>query len=113
MEYKASLDTLAKAITIGVVILFIVIGQQNVRALMDANGDMNIILIHSSVILLFVIILIVSWIYASRSYTVDNTDLIINRPVGKVKIKLSDITKVRNLENIEMKGTIRTFGDNK
>ncbi len=110
MEYKASLDTLAKAITIGVVILFIVIGQENVRALLDANGDMNIILIHSSLLLLFVIVLIVSWIYAPQSYSVDPTDLTINRPVGKVKIRLSDITQVRSIENNEMKGTIRTFG---
>jgi RAB protein geranylgeranyltransferase component A len=39
MEYKASLDTLAKGTTIGVFILFIAIAQQSVRALLVDKGD--------------------------------------------------------------------------
>jgi hypothetical protein len=52
MEYKASLDTLAKIITIGVVILFIVIGLQSVKALLVAKGDSTIILMHAGILLL-------------------------------------------------------------
>ena len=60
--------------------------------------------------LLFVAIFIGSRLFASQSYSVDNTDLTINRPVGKVKIKLVDITQARSLTDNEMKGTIKTFG---
>ncbi len=110
MEYKASLDTLAKVITTGVGILFIAIGQQNVRVLFIPKGDATTILIHTGTLLLFVAIFMGSLLFAPQSYSVDNTDLTINRPVGKVKIKLVDITQVRSLTDNEMKGTIRTFG---
>lgn len=110
MEYKASLDTLAKGITIGIFILLIAIGQKSVRALLVAQGDTTTILIHSGTLLLFVAILLGSWLYAPQSYTVDSNDLTINRPIGKVSFKLSDIKQVRTLADNETKGTIRTFG---
>jgi len=110
MEYKASLDTLAKGLTIGVFILLITIGQQSVRALLVANGDTSTILIHSGALLLFVAILLGSWLYAPQSYTIDSNGLTINRPIGKVNIKLEDIKQVRTLADNETKGTIRTFG---
>jgi hypothetical protein len=110
MEYKASLDTLAKGITIGIFILLIAIGQKSVRALLVAQGDTTTILIHTGTLLLFVAILLGSWLYAPQSYAVDSNELTINRPIGKVSIKLADITQVRSLADNEMKGTIRTFG---
>jgi hypothetical protein len=110
MEYKASLDTLAKGITIGIFILLIAIGQKSVRALLVAQGDTTTILIHTGTLLLFVAILLGSWLYAPQSYTVDSNDLTISRPIGKVSIKLSDIKQVRILADNETKGTIRTFG---
>ena len=110
MEYKASLDALAKGITIGVLILLIVIGQRSIRALLVAKGDLTTILIHSAILLLFIAILLGSWLYAPQSYTIDNNELSINRPIGKVKIRLNDIKEVRLLGSNETKGTIRTFG---
>jgi hypothetical protein len=110
MEYKASLDTLAKGITIGIFILLIVIGQKSVRALLVAQGDTTTILIHAGTLLLFVAILLGCWLYAPKSYTLDSNELTINRPIGKVNIKLGDIKQVRTLADNEAKGTIRTFG---
>jgi len=110
MEYKASLDTLAKGITIGIFILLIAIGQKSVRALLVAQGDTTTILIHTGTLLLFVAILLGSWLYAPQSYTVDSNGLTISRPIGKVNIKLSDIKQVRTLADNETKGGIRTFG---
>lgn len=110
MEYKASLDTLAKGMTIGVFILLIAIGQKSVRALLVAQGDTTTILIHTGTLLLFVAILLGSWLYAPQSYTLDSNELTINRPIGKVKIKLGDIAQVRTLADNETKGIIRTFG---
>lgn len=110
MEYKASLDTLAKGITIGIFILLIVIGQKSVRTLLVAQGDTTTILIHTGTLLLFIVILLGSWLYAPQSYTVDSNDLTIRQPIGKVSIKLSDIKQVWTLADNETKGTIRTFG---
>lgn len=110
MEYKSSLDTLAKIITIGVVILFFFVGQQSVKSLLVAKGDSSTILIHVGVLLLLVVIIIGSWLYAPKSYTVGKTDLTINRPIGKVNINLADISQVRSVSDTEMRGTIRTFG---
>ena len=110
MEYKASLDTFAKGLTIGVFILLIAIGQKSVRALLVAEGDTTTILIHAGTLLLFVAILLGSWLYSPQSYTLDSNELIINRPIGKVKIKLGDIKQVRTLSDDETRGTIRTFG---
>lgn len=110
MEYKASLDPLAKGITIGILLLLIVIGQQSVKALLLANGDITTIFIHSGMLLLFIAILSGSWIYAPQSYSVSSVDLTINRPIGNVNIKISDIKQVRTLADNETQGTIRTFG---
>ena len=110
MNYKASLDKLAKGITIGVFIILIAIGQKNARELLAAPNDTTTILIHAGTILLFVTILLISWLYAPKSYTFENNELSINRPIGKVKIKLADIKQVRKLDEKETEGTIRTFG---
>lgn len=110
MEYKASLDTLAKGITIGVFILLIVIGQKNIKALLAAQGDTTTILIHSGTLLFFVVVLLGSWLYAPQSYTFDTNDLYINRPIGNVKFKLDNIKEIRIVPKHDMEGTIRTFG---
>ena len=66
MEYKASLDTLAKIITTGVIILFVVIGYGRVKALFIAPANITSILIQSSVLLLFIGTILGSYIYAPQ-----------------------------------------------
>ena len=111
MEYKASLDTLSKVITLGVAVLFIVIGQKSVRAIMLAQGDSITLWVHTGILLLFIIIGLGPWLFAPKSYTVNGTELIINRPISKVIIKRSDIAEVRIITDAEMSGLIRTFGN--
>jgi hypothetical protein len=111
MDYKASLDTLAKVMTSGTFILFVIIGYQSVSAIRSAPGDRTTIYIHGGILLLFVAILLGSWLFAPRSYTLDGTELTINRPIGGVSINRSSIKEVRLLEAGELKGTIRTFGN--
>lgn len=110
MEYKASLDTLAKTITIGIFILFITIGQHHLRIILANKDDSGSIWIHSILLLLLVAVIFGSWLYAPQSYSIDNSEFTINRPIGKIRIKRSDITQVRTVEENEMNGTIRTFG---
>lgn len=110
MEYKASLDTLAKGITIGVIVLLLAIGQNSIRVLLNSKGDMTANLLHSGILFMFVAIIMVSWLYAPNQYSIKDHELVINRPIGNVKIYLGDIKEARLLKNDEMNGTIRTFG---
>lgn len=111
MDYKASLDTLAKVMTTGIFILFAGIGLSSINAIWHAAGDRTTILIHGSVLFLFVAILLGSWLFAPQSYTLDTTALSINRPIGKVIINRSSIQEARMIDEGELKGTIRTFGN--
>lgn len=111
MEFKASLDTLAKMLTIGAITLFIFIGQKSVRQLMIAQGDKTTILIHSGIIMMLLLIIIGCWLFAPKSYSIYGGDLLINRPVGNVNIKISEITEANVLNSNEMSGLIRTFGN--
>ncbi len=111
MEYKASLDTMAKLMSAGVFVLFLGIGLMSVNAIRDAAGDKTALLIHGGVLLLFVAILLGSWLFAPQSYSLDTTALSINRPIGKVIINRSSIKEARMIGDGELKSTIRTFGN--
>lgn len=111
MEYKASLDTMAKLMSAGVFVLFLGIGLMSVNAIRDAAGDKTALLIHGGVLLLFVAILLGSWLFAPQSYSLDTTALSINRPIGKVIINRSSIKEARMVGDGELKSTIRTFGN--
>lgn len=110
MEYKASLDTLAKIITGVTIIIFVLIGYISVKAIWVSEGNISTLLIHIIIILFFSSIILFSYLYAPKSYSVDDAQLIINRPISKVTITLSDIEEVREISNAEMTGAIRTFG---
>jgi hypothetical protein len=111
MEYKASLDILSKALTVGVFILLIAIGQKNVRELFAAHGDLIPTLIHGGVLLLFLAIIAGSYLYSTNRYLVTNSQLVIKRPIGDRVISIADITETRAVEKTEFSGTIRTFGN--
>lgn len=111
MEYKASLDTLAKIISAGTVILFLFIGYKSVQVLIISKGDPTAILIHGGVLLFLIAVILGGYLFAPQTYTVDGTDLTIVRPMNNKKIKLTDITEIRTIAEGEMTGTIRTFGN--
>jgi hypothetical protein len=110
MEYKASLDTLCKAITAGTFVLLVAVGQSNVRAIIGANGNWTAILIHGSILFLLLGVLIGGYLFSPQSYAVTNTELIIHRPIKDRKIAIADITEIRAIDSAELSGTIRTFG---
>ena len=111
IEYKASMDTLAKILTIGVIVLFIYIGRNNVKTLLRFNEiDTTTILIHSGILLFLIGIIIGSYLFSPKSDIIQDSFLFIKRPIGSVRINLSDIAEVRKIEKGEMSETIRTFG---
>jgi hypothetical protein len=111
IEYKASMDTLAKILTICVIVFFIYIGRNSVKTLLRFNEiDTTTILIHSGILLFFIATIVGSYLFSPKSYIVQDSFLSIKRPIGSVTINLSDIAEVRKIEKGEMSGTIRTFG---
>lgn len=111
LEFKASMDTLAKIITLGVVILLVAIGQSSFRTLLKFNDiDFTTILIHSGILLLFVAILLGSYLYSPQKYEIQDAQLIIKRPIGDKAVNITEITEIRKIKKGEISGTIRTFG---
>ena len=110
IEYKASMDTLAKIITLGIIVLLVGIGYNSVKEIMDANGAQTIILVHSGILVLFVGILVGSYLYSPQKYEIKNEKLIIKRFINSKEINLNEINEIRKINEGEMSGLIRTFG---
>ena len=110
MEYKSSLDLLAKVITAAAIIILAAVSYASFKELLAADGDMTTILIRSGIILLSALILLVCYWLSPRKYFVDNKELVIERPAKDVHILISDIEEVRPVVKGEMRWTIRTFG---
>ena len=109
MEYKASLDTLGKILTITGIIIFIF--QFKIRAILISNGNEKITLIHTGAVIFLGTILLFCYLYSVRGYGLTDDQLIIRRPYKDRIINLSDIAEVRPVQGHEFKGTIRTFGN--
>ncbi|GIV34245.1 MAG: hypothetical protein KatS3mg031_1780 [Chitinophagales bacterium] len=110
MTFKASLDSTAKMITAGVIILFLVLVWISITSLIQAKGEPLALLIHGGTIAGVIAILVGSWLFAPQSYVLAENELVINRPVRKVHIPLSNIIQIRKLHDREGKWPIRTFG---
>ncbi|WP_197088653.1 PH domain-containing protein [Rufibacter radiotolerans] len=110
MEYKASLDSFAKVITAGTVLLFLALGYKSVKALAAAPNDMTTLLIHGGLLLFMAAILLGCYLYAPQSYRVGANYLEIVRPAQNKRINFTDIREIRALAGPEMNGVIRTFG---
>ena len=110
MDFKASKDMTVKIITIGVFLLFAFISYKSIIGIIHSSGRLTPILIHSSVLLFMVGILLFSYLYAPKEYSVDKHSLVIHRPVSNKIIPIDSIIEIRQVDKSELKGTIRTFG---
>ena len=104
MEYRASLDVPSKIIT---VVIFLLLGF-----IVYMNSSLRHISPWISVFstFLFLIVYIVAFLYGPKKYIVKNGMLIIDRPVDKVKIPLSEIAEARLLVKGELGTLMRTGG---
>jgi hypothetical protein len=109
IEFKASLDTMAKIVTLGAVVLFVAIGQKSVRVIWFQESSTMTIVLHGGLLLFFLAITLGSYLYAPRSYAVDTAHLTIYRLGNNVRIRLTDIAEVRAVSDSEMNGVTRTF----
>jgi hypothetical protein len=101
MKYTASLDKVAKGITIGACIL--VLGVIIVTSITSGGRIPLFTIVFPAVTLLAI------YFYAPKSYTLSDTALIINKVMGKVQIDFNTLKEVEKIPKFEG-GTIRTFG---
>ncbi len=106
MRFKASLDSLAKGITIGTSILFIVIIILQV-VIFISNKSFPLLVIP----ILLIVIYLITYFYRPVNYNITDTDLVIHRPLTDVIIPKKDIRNVIRLTKDQLKRTIRTFGN--
>lgn len=109
MEYKASLDSFAKVVTIFVIILFLWLGIISIKGLINPI-DTTSIIIHSALLLLYISTLLGTWLYAPKKYIIDENRLIIVRAIGNLVIHRKDIKQVIILNEKESRQSFRTFG---
>lgn len=110
-EYKASMGLTVRIITICVVVLFVGLSCNSVFQLINSNFNWHQIIIHSSTLLPFIGLLLLSYVLAPYKYIVEDDTLIICRPISNVHIPVGSINQIRLIEKAEMKGLIRTFGN--
>ena len=110
MEYKASKDMTVQIVTIGVVTLYAFIGYKSIMGLIHSNWNLTPIFIHSSVILFLFATLSFCFLYAPKSYALNNDKLVIHRSLNDKFIPIDSIIDIRLINKSELKGTIRTFG---
>ena len=105
MEFKTSLDKLAKVVTAVITILFTAIIVLQLIFLQDCGNTSSIITITT-----LLISYLIAFIFRPISYIILDEFLVIHRPLLDIKIALNEIENMVVLDSQELKGTIRTFG---
>ncbi len=110
IRYPASFDNLVKGITAFVCLLFLIVGWLQGSDYLKAGGDLPAwpVLLFT---LLFVSLIVVTWLLHIKGYTLKENSLVIHRPIGDVIIGYKDIENVQHVEEKDMRWTVRTFGN--
>ena len=103
MNFKASLDSTAKAITVVVTSLFTGLIAYGFVTYSNSNS-----ILYTAAFL--TIVYFICWLLRPLRYSVTETDLLIERPMGNIKIKKEDIQSIEILQESNIGGTVRTFG---
>ncbi|MEZ0453782.1 PH domain-containing protein [Sphingobacterium thalpophilum] len=105
MKYKASLDNLAKIMTVGVTVVFTVIITKQFEAIKEEQA-ITPFLIAGGFILLYVWTLL----FRPLNYRVTDTHLIIHRPLKDIVMERNAITNIERLDDAIVQKSVRTFG---
>jgi hypothetical protein len=105
MEFKTSLDKLAKVVTAVVTVLITGIIVLQLIFIQDFGNASSIITI-TTLLLSYLI----AFMFRPISYVILDELLVIHRPLLDIKIELNQIKNVQILDSQELKGTIRIFG---
>ena len=105
MEFKTSLDKLAKVVTAVITILFTAILVLQLIFIQDFGNASSVI-----TVITLLISYLIAFMFRPISYSILDELLVIHRPLLDIKIELNEIENVEMLDSQELKGTIRTFG---
>ena len=106
MTYKASYDNLTKIITIGVTILFAFICFAPIIIIKNGSEDRSPIF----TVVALISVYFISYGFSTKAYQLKQDEVIIQRLLGNVKIKRSEILSIEIIEKEQMGWLIRTFG---
>lgn len=104
-KFNASLDMLAMVITIAVTVLFVSLFYVQISLFKSGNY-----LIPSTVGIICLVTYIGSFLLSTRSYTVSENGISINRWLNTKFIPFSDLIGANKIESGQMGFTLRTFG---
>ena len=106
MHSTATLDKLAKIITVFILLLLLFIGYQ---ILDRGEGPVTIGRAILDSLLFFVVVF--CYFYSTKGYSIQNGKLVIERPIGKKVISLKKLKGIYDYKKIEKGFTMRTFGN--
>ena len=105
MEFKTSLDKLAKVVTVVVTILITGIIVLQLIFIQDFGIASSIITITT-----LLVSYLIGFMFRPISYVILDGLLVIHRPLLDIKIEFNEIKNVEILDSQELKGSFRTFG---
>ena len=106
MTFNTSLDKLAKGVTIGITIIF---GSIITMALYSLLNDEEKT-IPSFIIIGLLLIYFIVYAFRPGNYTLTTGKLVVHRPLTNVKISLTEIKSVEQIDKEKLGQTFRTFG---
>jgi hypothetical protein len=103
--FTTSLDKFNKTTTVIVIVLLLVI--LIVAFSLIPNGEPDVI---DSIVLLPIIITIIVYLLRPNNYSVSSDKLLIHRMLGNIEIERNNIQSVQEIDESQVKNSIRTFG---
>ncbi|MDB5281149.1 MAG: hypothetical protein JWO06_224 [Bacteroidota bacterium] len=110
MEFKASLDTPTKVITIFTLALVGAALTSSVVSIMNRDTSIKSAVGMTLIVLFVVAVLFLTFLISPQKYELTQNELIIKRPLSNVVIKIVDIASVGVIPNGEATFSLRTFG---
>jgi len=104
MKYKASLDQTAKMLT---GLTFVLIAW----LIFKLGFHHHFRLYRFAIIAVVLLILLTIYLYSAQSYEVSNSDLIINRKIGDMKIPLTSIQEIKQMTKDDLGWGLRACGN--
>ncbi len=105
MKYKASLDNLAKIMTVGVTVVFAVIIMKQIEAIKEEPTITSFLVAGG-----FMLIYIWTLLFRPLNYQVTDKYLIIHRPLKDVIVERKTIASVERLDDVTVQKSVRTLG---
>jgi|GEM_PF-2108245 len=110
MKYKASKDTTVIVMNTIACLIVVVSGYFSIMGLINSQGKLSIVLMHSTILLLMIGIILFAYLFAPRAYSITENYLIIHRPISNKVFSLQSIDDIRQINKNEMKVLIQTLG---